>query len=532
MFNWQVSDCQTDRPEPMTSSDVDMKSLDESPVKETRTQVEHRLFESMRLRMHHAQGTFVAPVLLSMRTSGPDALKHSILELTWMTICPMRDLEIQPCGHVRFEFDPTREQYDAAYMKKYGLNIDDYIREKSRVSLCSKLEGMTRMWEGCVVDVHKQMKDHKILMNITGRRSYTPLYMFYNDDNAIRFFVKAMFEYRKHFRRTIPITGNFYRVFERGTLDLVVSPYPFKYNRHKAFAFLPAEIKARRVYNLDCGLEFPVPVGAIDSESEMTRDLAKEIAWETGHNPAPPFELVQNPCYWARGMRPPTRPIYSPQDEIHIMLVLFCTLAIPDWLWPSHMCGDVHEFAKLFTRDIVEKIEEAEDRHMTTNADEKHEMTGRWTLHKYPDEAVEERKKKYENETLRELDAIRHLTYYTNVLNLKTYSPEYQRLVDLFATHKLSDETEPLPCTDTKKWIARFTAAAKQAGVVFDPKLLQEKAHEVDICWPITDPRFSRQFDYNLKIRKEDDLAQINFIEKTIPLRKPDDSEAPGNPKS
>ncbi len=323
---------------------------------EERDEVEYRLFEAMRARSicstttnSDASDTIVIPILMSMRTSGPDPKKHAILELSWMMIGPTKGLRDQPCKSIKFEFDPTENEHDNEYMTKFRLKIDDYIKSKhqstKKKELYSKADGIGLLWNASIVESQKQIQAMRKLNQTGNLRRGRPLYLFYNDDNAIRFFYNYMLRYRKGTDHEFAWCGNLYVMAEQRQLDLdrfgMYTACPAKYKSGNSFNRLPIEAKIRLIYGFDCDLEFPDPIGKITEN------------FETDSTPAQykikAREKIDKRMWRERS---PDRPIYLPEDEIHILLVIYCTLTIRGPWW-KEMCKTAFS-GDLATRRIID----------------------------------------------------------------------------------------------------------------------------------------------------------------------------------
>jgi hypothetical protein len=318
--------------------------------KETRDEAEYRLFETMRtVCSYRTAGNtahyIIVPMLVSMRTSGPDPAKHAILELSWMMIGAMKDLDDQPCESIKFEFNSRTQDCDAGHLKAFGLNLNDYTKGGTKDKLYSKVDGIGRLWQAFVIEGQKQVEAQRLLRPDIFRIG-KPVFLFYNDDNAIRFFYDHVMRYREQPSCSYPKGGNLYQVFESGRVESThyCSPYPLKHNEPEAVRFLPAEAKIRTIYNFNHDLEFPEPVGEIENEFDSAPEAYKKQI----------EELIEK---GERQRRPSIRPIYSPRDEIHIMLVIYCTLAIPDSLWIDCFMDIFREqLSDARVLDLTEKI--------------------------------------------------------------------------------------------------------------------------------------------------------------------------------
>lgn len=474
------------------SDDVKMPSAEgaslDASEKAKRVATEHRLFEAMRISSCYRTvnrspvGHIVIPILLSMRTSGPDPKKnHVILELSWTMIGSMNNLDDQPCGLVKFAFDPKAgDTLDPKYMKPFGLTIGDYIKEEqsenSEEVLHSKAGGIGKLWHDAVVEGQKQIQAQRNLCQISPRPAKL-LFLFYNDDNAIRFFYEYMLRYRQFTDPSYLLCGNLYLLIEAHRLGFGWPnsiPYPAKYNYANAFHFLPIESKIRMMYNFNSDLEFPKPLNEITKAVETDPTPSAYKSWLD--------DMIEKQL-WDK--RSPIRPIYSPTDEIHILLVIYCTLMIPS-PWFADQCVELFSSDPQQQRigDIIGPIFKDKD-YWTRDDDDPSVMAyvgdskfkGEWRLKDHPHINYGQFHKIVETHENRNILIVEQFLKFMEKLGLEpTTWKHYNRLFEKFSESAqipgITMEQEPGselwmgPKRPHDDWIAMFRDAVTQLNLV------------------------------------------------------------------
>ena len=454
---------------------------------EERDEVEYRLFEAMRTvaicDMARGSDDIVIPILMSMRTSGPDPAKHAILELSWMMIGPTKGLRDQPCRSIKFKFDPNESEHDDEYMEKFRLKIDDY-KHQSTKKLYSKTEGTGLLWQACIVESQKQIQAMRKLDQTGNLRRGRLLFLFYNDDNAIRFFYNYMLRYRKGTDHEFAWCGNLYVMAEQRQLDLdrfgMYTACPAKYKSGNSFNRLPIEAKIRLIYGFDCDLKFPDPIGKItetDSAPAQYKIKARE-------------KKEKSPWY----ERSPDRPIYLPEDEIHILLVIYCTLTIRGSWW-KEMCRMTFS-DDLATRRIIDILASTQGRDAVYWTDEDPDvkpystdieaLKGEWELKDdpHPDYKHWYRVRKVHEE--RNEAIVERFLKFAAKLKLDPASRHYTLLFDKFnelgQINCYSMDQNPVdelwmgPVRPHDDWIKMFQDAVEQTGLTkdVDTKLIED----------------------------------------------------------
>lgn len=317
-----------DRNTSSIQEDVEMKP--EAPKQATRNEAVDEKRHREELRLHEMLqivnctesaynfGTyFVIPIFLSIRTSGPDRHKHGVLQIAYMMASPLEKLETQPARTINVEFDPSKHEADPDHLRRFGLDIKDFVRSEAKNRDLSTIkEAIDELFDVLTVLCQEQIDKAKRLMRAAEVKPKV-MFFIYNDLDALQFFYHWYLPRYRFTYANLPNGDTLYNISGDGLLDMERNNYPLKIESKYDINDLKTKEKIKAYYNLLTDLPFPEPIGQLANGD----------------------------------------PLYSIADEFHILLVVYCTLRIPDWYIAQSICATTIARSDR-TRDVVDEAED------------------------------------------------------------------------------------------------------------------------------------------------------------------------------